>query len=583
MLTLFSLLCLWVANCKTIAIGDSHTCVVQSNKDTFLFAGAEKRKSQMVGLLWLLFIRCIAAGSNNNTQLAVGANHVCAIQTNGEPYCFGSNVFGQLGDSTNVNRLYPTRVRKSGSPSTKLYAASVCAGNSHTCFVFTDGSVGCTGLNADGQLGINSTVNSNAVRQVLDSTSNSNGIFCGGFHTCVINSTGGMQCFGRNAYGQLSIGSQTNALLPTPIVPLVYLPEASSISSWSVDHGAAGLGHTCVVTTTGGLICGGLNNYNQASRPNSGLSFYVAWNQVAGDDYYIQPIEYVTVTAKVTTGSSFTCQWCISTSVVSQGAVVLNCFGQSSSGQLGGPILSSSLGAVFNNRNFLSLKVLGSGGATNCFVQVYNGTTTSLQCMGSNQFGQFGNGLVADKNGVSSSFNTSNVNISSVGSIQVGWNNTLCVLLKPNNIVFCSGNGLSGQLGNGFTNSSSFPSQVIGLPVTSSPTTSPSRSPSKSPTTSNPSKSPSKSPTTSIPSKSPSKSPVTSIPSKSPSKSSPTTSPSKSPSKSPATSIPSKSPSKSPTTSIPSKTPTHRPTTLVPSNNPVVAPTSSPTNIGCLG
>ena len=101
MLTLFSLLCLWVANCKTIAIGDSHTCVVQSNMDT---------------------------------------------------YCFGLNTNGQLGVGSSVTQSgYPVKVNGGFS------ATDICAGSLHTCWVITTGSVLCTGDNSKGQLGDSTT------------------------------------------------------------------------------------------------------------------------------------------------------------------------------------------------------------------------------------------------------------------------------------------------------------------------------------------------------------------------------------------------------------------------------------------
>ena len=39
-----------------------------------------------------------------------GGVHSCALQSNGAPYCWGDNSFGQLGDGTVTNRQFPTEV-----------------------------------------------------------------------------------------------------------------------------------------------------------------------------------------------------------------------------------------------------------------------------------------------------------------------------------------------------------------------------------------------------------------------------------------------------------------------------------------
>lgn len=43
-------------------------------------------------------------------QLGSGSDHVCGLNTSGRAYCWGSNLLGQLGDGTLVDRLAPTPV-----------------------------------------------------------------------------------------------------------------------------------------------------------------------------------------------------------------------------------------------------------------------------------------------------------------------------------------------------------------------------------------------------------------------------------------------------------------------------------------
>jgi len=81
------------------------------------------------------------------TSLSVGGFHACALTADGSPYCWGANQFGQLGDSTQINRTDPTPVAGG------LKFKSLSAGFFHTCGQTTDGSVMCWGLNSAGELG----------------------------------------------------------------------------------------------------------------------------------------------------------------------------------------------------------------------------------------------------------------------------------------------------------------------------------------------------------------------------------------------------------------------------------------------
>ncbi|MCL2825495.1 MAG: hypothetical protein FWD57_16000, partial [Polyangiaceae bacterium] len=43
-------------------------------------------------------------------------------------------------------------------------------------------------------------------------------IAAGGNHTCALKSTGAVVCWGWNKDGQLGVGTQTDRLVPTPVV-----------------------------------------------------------------------------------------------------------------------------------------------------------------------------------------------------------------------------------------------------------------------------------------------------------------------------------------------------------------------------
>jgi alpha-tubulin suppressor-like RCC1 family protein len=71
----------------------------------------------------------------------------------------------------------------------------------------------------------------------------------GGYdHTCALLADGTAYCWGRNEYGQLGDGTQTDRFLPTPV--------ATSLRFTAIS---AGYGHTCALTSDGSAYCWGAN------------------------------------------------------------------------------------------------------------------------------------------------------------------------------------------------------------------------------------------------------------------------------------------------------------------------------------
>jgi alpha-tubulin suppressor-like RCC1 family protein len=76
----------------------------------------------------------------------VGYFHTCAVaEVAQEALCWGWNSQGMLGDGTLIDRATPVSVISG--------VAHMSGGTAHTCLVSTSGSVECVGENTFGQLG----------------------------------------------------------------------------------------------------------------------------------------------------------------------------------------------------------------------------------------------------------------------------------------------------------------------------------------------------------------------------------------------------------------------------------------------
>src|SRR5918911_1014143 len=74
-------------------------------------------------------------------QVSAGEDHTCGVTTENRAYCWGRNVFGELGDGTHNIHLTPVAVAGG------LRFAHVSAGSHHTCGVTTDDRAFCWGWN----------------------------------------------------------------------------------------------------------------------------------------------------------------------------------------------------------------------------------------------------------------------------------------------------------------------------------------------------------------------------------------------------------------------------------------------------
>ncbi|MCX6395309.1 MAG: fibronectin type III domain-containing protein [Propionibacteriales bacterium] len=195
-------------------------------------------------------------GSNTDWAfVTVGADQACATRSGGTLWCWGSNLSGQLGNSSaTMGTFTPTTAPV--QVGTAATWSKVSAGEYHTCAVQTSGIASCWGSNEYGELGVTANSVVNATPTAVPG-SGWISISAGGDHTCGTKADG-VYCFGRNQAGQL--GTTANATAnPAPT------KVGSTSSSWSAADGGAL--STCAVTTAGKVFCWGSNEYGQVGDP----------------------------------------------------------------------------------------------------------------------------------------------------------------------------------------------------------------------------------------------------------------------------------------------------------------------------
>ncbi len=142
-------------------------------------------------------------------------------------------------------------------------AMPFAAGGKHTCVLDTTDTIRCFGDNASGQLGDGSRGAARAKPEPVTRAEGMLGIIevvAGGAHTCARTLVGAVFCWGDNGSGQL--GSGTLGVSARP-VQVVGLPPVVQI--------AAGGNHTCAVGNDGAVYCWGSNDFGE-SLGNTGTT-----------------------------------------------------------------------------------------------------------------------------------------------------------------------------------------------------------------------------------------------------------------------------------------------------------------------
>jgi alpha-tubulin suppressor-like RCC1 family protein len=129
----------------------------------------------------------------------------------GTGLAWGRNVEGQLGNGTNTNSTTPVNVQLPAGTT----ITAIAAGSQHSLALTSTGAVLAWGRNVFGELGNGTNTNSNTPVPV--SAPATSAITAGGFHSLAVTSTGAVLAWGDNVSGELGNGTNTNSNTPVPV------------------------------------------------------------------------------------------------------------------------------------------------------------------------------------------------------------------------------------------------------------------------------------------------------------------------------------------------------------------------------
>jgi alpha-tubulin suppressor-like RCC1 family protein len=257
----------------------------------------------------------VAGLSSGVQSIFTGYHHSCAL-ANGGLYCWGYNVYAQIGNGTTTSPvLAPTLVSAAANGTT-----AVGAGGYFTCAV-SNGTLRCWGNGGSGQMGNGLAAGTQLTPVSPSNLANVVGLAAGGTHVCAIGGlavgaaggSGNTFCWGNNSNGQVGNGSTSTSVLTPALISLIGAPPTQAL--------AAGSASTYALANNGAQGWGA-DLYGQAGSPSGGNVFApyarLGWG---------------TNVLRVAPGSQHTCLLQDDT---------LQCLGYGLNGELGNGLLASS-------------------------------------------------------------------------------------------------------------------------------------------------------------------------------------------------------------------------------------------------
>ncbi len=407
-----------------------HTCVIDNNYLLYCVGGNSRGQLGDGSLDPVRRIeRPILGGTIQFKDVIAGAAHTCAISTNDELWCFGSNDYGESDvDSMDTEILTP--VKNSFLGTIKGLAIS---GSTNCAIDGVSDKIICWGDNASGQLG-NGT-NDPYRGPVTVSSPDMASLLFGGFNssTFCAQLPGELYCWGDNRRSQFGDGYDISSNVLT-------LAQSETYSSLVLTSSGG-----CGITPLGRLQCWGErylgNGTTDSERSPVAIDSAVLYGESSGSagevlkNLKTLSLSHLSAICYINKSNKLTCTG-------------------DNSGQIFGEVNGghTNYREVQNSNNYKKVSLSKNSATFGCAID----DNAELWCWGDNQFGQLGNStpLTAGPHLPVRPFSGTSIRDVSVGAYHV------CAITVNGDKLYCWGRNSDGQLGDGTTLNRSTPTLI---------------------------------------------------------------------------------------------------------------------------
>ena len=207
-------------------------------------------------------------GPSKPVSVHAGTNAFCALMDGGSLTCWGRNSNGELGLGNTTSQDTPVAL---SLPSGRT-VTSVSMGKNFMCVSYDNGSVACTGVNGDHQLGTGDTTEASTLQHVVGLDTDAVRVDVAQKVGCAHLTNGSVVCWGEDEWGLFgnsttSYGTSNPRDAPTA-TEYVAFPTDRTAASISVGSRQA-----CAVLDNGDLACWGRNHKGQLGLGNATQQF----------------------------------------------------------------------------------------------------------------------------------------------------------------------------------------------------------------------------------------------------------------------------------------------------------------------
>ena len=346
-----------------------------------------------------------------------GRLHTCLLFTDGSMACSGRNRNVQLGDGSRTDRSFYSATRDVTN------AVGAGLGQAHSCAVLSDGTAACWGDGRNGRLGTGNAAERFTATPVIGLGGSLVEVVAGWDFSCGRLDTGVVQCWGNNSHGQLGNNDLGNeSLSPVNVAGITDAVDISSVNRT-----------VCAVRTGGTVECWGQNDVGQAG------------NGMGTDAAAPVPVTGVTTALSVAAGAAHACALLADQTVV--------CWGNEANGRLGNNSTTNTMVTATPVNGLSEVTLIEAGTGTTCAV---HGPDDQVSCWGAGGSGNLGNGSMSH-----SPVPVEATGVDGVLDLAIG--NTHVCALRTGERVSCWGGNDFGQFGNLTTVNSNVATDVPSL------------------------------------------------------------------------------------------------------------------------